>query len=132
MKKLILSLAFILTLFAISNAQSKSNHVDRATIDRDIKEAMKEVQIALDEIVIPDISKDVEFALKEAKRAIEEIDMEEIKRALPTQQEMEHYKDLVKDAVKEVEEIDFSAISEMLQELGELFEVKESIKEKSQ
>lgn len=94
---------FVLGLTASGYSQ-KDQKEDHRSINKEWKEAMQEVEEALQDIEIPDVD-------------IDRI-MEEVRDAMPTREEMDSYREIVSDAVREVKNIDFSELEEALNDLG--------------
>jgi uncharacterized protein YpuA (DUF1002 family) len=107
MIRLTITLTFALFLSITGFGQANENKEDRS-LNKEWKEAMEEVESTLENIEIPDID-------------IDRI-MAEVRDAMPTREEMNSYKDIIREAVSEVKKIDFSELEEALNELGEELE----------
>ncbi|MBK8505813.1 MAG: hypothetical protein IPL46_28610 [Saprospiraceae bacterium] len=103
MIRLSLTLAFALSLSLIAFSQANEKEEDRS-LNNEWKEAMEEVESTLNDIEIPDI--DVDHI------------MAEVRKAMPTRDEMNSYKEIIRKAVTEVKKIDLSELEEALNELG--------------
>lgn len=103
MTRIIYSCLLVLLFAGISNAQSNEENKN-IPLNREWKDAMKEVEKALEEIEIPDLD-------------LDQI-MVEVRQAMPTQEELKAYQEIVQDAMRELQQIDFTELEKTLEAVG--------------
>jgi hypothetical protein len=103
MIRLTLTLAFELTISLNVFSQADEKKEERS-LNKEWREAMEEVENTLEDIEIPEIDVDRIMA--------------EVREAMPTREEMNSYKDVIRKAVNEVKKIDLSELEQALNELG--------------
>jgi hypothetical protein len=103
MIRLTLTLAFALTISLNVFSQADEKKEERS-LNKEWREAMEEVENTLEDIEIPEIDVDRIMA--------------EVREAMPTREEMNSYKDVIRKAVNEVKKIDLSELEQALNELG--------------
>jgi Tfp pilus assembly protein PilO len=101
MKKIIVLLS--LALYVSGTYAQVEERKESQTLNQEWKQAMEEVEDALKNIEMPDID-------------VDKI-MDDVKRAMPTREEMDSYKEVISDAVKELKKIDLSELESALQDL---------------
>lgn len=102
MIRVIYVLTLMLLSFGIGYSQNDSKR--EIDLDRELKEVMKEVEEALDEIEIAEVD-------------VDRI-MDEVRESMPTKTEMNDYKEIVRDAVRELKNIDLSELKRTMEEVG--------------
>ena len=102
MKKIFPILIALFCISSVSFAQTQESDINQS-----VKEALEEVNKAIEKIEIPEI--DVEKII------------EEVEAALPTKEQMEDIKEGVQSAIKEIEKIDLSGIEAVLRDLEDIF-----------
>ncbi|MDH3649061.1 MAG: hypothetical protein OEQ53_05220 [Saprospiraceae bacterium] len=112
MYRIIMGLFFVLALGLVASAQSKElekkEDQKEKILDADWKEAMKDVEHAIENLQIPDLE-------------VEKI-IHELEEVMPTKVEWDHLKTGLKETVKELKKIDLSEIEEALKELEGVFD----------
>lgn len=104
MARLTFTLIFALTLIATGFTQTTTKEEEPESFNREWKMAMEEVARALEEIEIPEVD-------------VDQI-MEDVKKSLPTREELDSYKAEITDAVREIQKIDLSEMERVLDELA--------------
>ncbi len=111
MKNLLLGILIVGLSSSIAMAQTAEPEKDTATISMEWEQALDEMELTLEKIEIPRI--DVDSLV------------EEVRKVMPSKEEIEEYKDVVQEVIHEFKKIDLSeleiAIKNLNLELQDIF-----------
>ena len=93
-----------LTMLSLGIVYSQNDSKRETDLNRELKEVMKEVEEALDEIEIAEVD-------------VDRI-MDQVRESMPTKSEMNDYREIVRDAVRELKNIDLSELKRTMEEVG--------------
>ncbi|MCB0666194.1 MAG: hypothetical protein KDC80_10245 [Saprospiraceae bacterium] len=93
-----------LTMLSLGIGYSQNDSKRETDLNRELKEVMKEVEEALDEIEIAEVD-------------VDRI-MDQVRESMPTKTEMNDYREIVRDAVRELKNIDLSELKRTMEEVG--------------
>jgi GTP1/Obg family GTP-binding protein len=103
MARLTFTFIFTLTLIATGFTQTTKEE-EPESFNQEWKMAMEEVSRTLREVEIPQVD-------------VDQI-MDEVRKSMPTREELDSYKAEIADAVREIQKIDLSEMERMLDELA--------------